>query len=690
MALLWLTGMTGSSQQPEFPAVLQEKFDRFVRSVPWEDVYLHTDKQEYIAGEMIWMKGYTVDRQSALPVTGRRLLRVEVLNAGNRPVAQTRMLLDGGSGPGSLRLPDTLSTGTYLLRAFTGATQDFLPDHCFMREIRISNALDLSCNREMTLAPTPVHPSYSTGRQNGYALRYATKTGRPVAEITLSGTLLSEQAVWLCIQSRGHIRHLSGHQASTGTTRVALPDGVLQPGVNQLTLFDVQGRPVAEIYVFLQEGRKEEGKIPETMQAGSREEIVLTAGNTGIELPDIFDYSISVAPQAVCVQQGLAAYLVAGSEFGYNPGIPDASGAGDTVELDLQSRWINWDVILSDRQSHNYRQVREESGFLSGRLLHGELPAPAGLFVLLCMPGKEAVFQAVRTDSLGDFRFILPPDEAIRDLVVLPDNVSSNPRIVFDTDPAVYPAWQAADTVWPQQMAARQSVNYQVQSIYRKPFAGDPTMPRYPLEHPRRFYGRPDIELRMADYIQLPVMEEVFNELLPDVSLKRKKEDVAVEIIRRDVGGLAVTEPCLMVDGVVVKDAALFTGIDPEAVEKIDVIRETYVSGDYRFPGIINVITKSGDFSVVSQPPYMSRIKYRVIDPVPAFPKPDYSNAETRATREPDYRNTLLWDPGHSAGQSGKPVTLTTSDNAGDYLLQLEGIMPDGRIVSLRRVIRVE
>ena len=39
---------------------------------------------------------------------------------------------------------------------------------------------------------------------------------------------------------------------------------------------------------------------------------------------------------------------------------------------------------------------------------------------------------------------------------------------------------------------------------------------------PLRFYGKPDIEIIMADYIKLPVMQEVFFELLPGVSLKRK------------------------------------------------------------------------------------------------------------------------------------------------------------------------
>ena len=38
---------------------------------------------------------------------------------------------------------------------------------------------------------------------------------------------------------------------------------------------------------------------------------------------------------------------------------------------------------------------------------------------------------------------------------------------------------------------------------------------------PKRFYGKPDIELIMKDYVKLPTMEEVFFELIPRITLKK-------------------------------------------------------------------------------------------------------------------------------------------------------------------------
>jgi hypothetical protein len=496
--------------------------------------------------------------------------------------------------------------------------------------------------------------------------------------------------VWLCIQSHGRILSLAGQDIDGDTTLVKIQQGVLQEGVNQITLFNAQGLPVAETHILIRPG-KEEGLTGDVIEAGFRQNVRISANELTQLLPGM-QYSISVAPVSASAPAGLKEYLVLGSEFGYRPDISVESLRGDTIELSLASGWINWEAILADRLPDNSWPSENESHFLEGRLFYGDRPAPAGQFVMFCIPGKEAQFQAVQTNNNGEFLFSLALDESVRDLIFLPDSISAQPRIAFESDfPALYPVWEEADTVWPRFTAARQSVNYQVHSIYRIPFAGDPLPPRIGPERVTRFYGKPDIELRMSDYILLPVMQEVFTELLPDVSLKKKKNEVEVEITRRDITGLVVTKPCMMVDGIVVKNPAVITDIDPETVEKIDVIKEGYVVGDYRFPGIVNVITKKGDFSAVSLPAWMSRMTYRVIDPVRTFPLPDYSIPEKRADRVPDYRNTLLWNPGLTPlSLPDNTIAFSTSDNPGDYLLRLDGIMPDGHVVSLVRRIHVK
>jgi len=72
--------------------------------------------------------------------------------------------------------------------------------------------------------------------------------------------------------------------------------------------------------------------------------------------------------------------------------------------------------------------------------------------------------------------------------------------------------------------------------------------------------------------------------------------------------------PCLMVDGVIIYNPDLNIDLDPELVDKIDVIKEKYFVGSYAFPGIVNVMTKKADFRAVPLQDYMTRINYPIAE----------------------------------------------------------------------------
>ena len=194
----------------------------------------------------------------------------------------------------------------------------------------------------------------------------------------------------------------------------------------------------------------------------------------------------------------------------------------------------------------------------------------------------------------------------------------------------------------------------------------------------------------MKDFIKLSSMEEVFFELIPHTSLKNINSVYDISFVDLLGEKLYDKAPVLMIDGVIVKNPSVIANLDPELVEKIDVVREKYIVYDYLFHGLLNLITKTGDFSCTPLPDYAIRLKYRVLDPIKAFISPDYSTVEMKNSRIPDYRNTLFWNPSVKPSKDGiVKVDFWTSDISSDYEINITGITTNGKTLSLRKIIKV-
>ena len=215
-------------------------------------------------------------------------------------------------------------------------------------------------------------------------------------------------------------------------------------------------------------------------------------------------------------------------------------------------------------------------------------------------PGKNAVFMYSSTDEEGNFSFPVHIDEKVNDFVIQPEIPTSNQFLSVESQfsdqysmPGI--SVDSVDIPHPSYISSW-GVNNQVRKIYGTSASGSPMTPVIPKPQQKRFYGKPDNELFMKDYILLPIMQEVFFELLPGVPLKKKKNGYEISM-NNPLNNLPYeVPPGMFVDGVFIQDASIIANIDPENVEKIDVVREKYFVGDYRFYGIVNIIYKSRRF----------------------------------------------------------------------------------------------
>jgi hypothetical protein len=131
------------AQENGYAAFLEKQFKEHAAANMHEKAFLHTDKENYMAGELMWFKLYLVDAATHMPSEVSKVAYVELLDAGNRPVLQAKLAVDKGWGSGSFFLPLTLETGQFRLRAYSSWMKNFSPDFYYEKSVPVINTLKL-------------------------------------------------------------------------------------------------------------------------------------------------------------------------------------------------------------------------------------------------------------------------------------------------------------------------------------------------------------------------------------------------------------------------------------------------------------------------------------------------------------------------------------------------------------------
>src|SRR5258708_7556165 len=144
--LLFFLSLTGKAQTQQAvpaeadPATLTKALDQYRLQHLQEKLFVHTDKELYLAGEICWFKLYDVDAGSHRPLDISKVAYLEWLDKNNKPVLQAKVGLRQGHGDGSLYLPLTLRSGNYKLRAYTNWMKNYGADWFFEKTIEVINA----------------------------------------------------------------------------------------------------------------------------------------------------------------------------------------------------------------------------------------------------------------------------------------------------------------------------------------------------------------------------------------------------------------------------------------------------------------------------------------------------------------------------------------------------------------------
>jgi len=141
LLMILLMGTQFAHAQKPIAKEIEEKFGAYRTQVLQEKIYVHVDRSFYYTGETMWFKVLAVDGTLHKPLDVSEVAYLEIVDQANHPVLQTKIELKAGAGYGSLFLPPSLSSGNYLVRAYTRWMRNFDPEFYFQQHVSILNTL---------------------------------------------------------------------------------------------------------------------------------------------------------------------------------------------------------------------------------------------------------------------------------------------------------------------------------------------------------------------------------------------------------------------------------------------------------------------------------------------------------------------------------------------------------------------
>jgi hypothetical protein len=208
---------------------------------------------------------------------------------------------------------------------------------------------------------------------------------------------------------------------------------------------------------------------------------------------------------------------------------------------------------------------------------------------------------------------------------------------------------------------------------------------RLPAIDSTAFYGKPDEEYFLDKYARFKVMEEVMREYVKGVLVRKRKDGfhffITAEPNTTDKPNRIVfnNEPLVLLDGLPVFDLNRIMAFDPHKIQKLDVITNRYYHGSFTYDGLVSYTTYKGD---LGQFPLDSRallMEYEGLQLQREFYAPTYATPQQKSSRLLDLRNLLYWSPDISTEKDGQcKQEFYTSDQAGKYLVVVQGISPNG------------
>ena len=339
-------------------------------------------------------------------------------------------------------------------------------------------------------------------------------------------------------------------------------------------------------------------------------------------------------------------------------------------------------AVASPEPAEGGRWIAECEGHIVSARIEGAAPSEAILTQLSCVGKEMNVFEGKKQGE-GLYRFYTYGVNDQQDIVLSALSNEGKPYRMQVVSPfaELLPA-HVPDLYCHYEDSAliARSVALQLENA----------MPRsvMPKELEKVIYGQlPSKTYNLDEYVRFNTVKECIIEFVMGAAMDKDGDRTVIKMLQEDSRDYNMFPVLVLIDGVAFYNHAEALAYNAHNVQYIHQYRGIYALGETLYGGILSLVTHRGTMPDMIINDDMQMLAYEFPQSRPMFEMPKYDEAEVKASRRPDFRHTMYWNP---SVEGKKSIDFYTSDLEGTYTARLQGILADGQKVDVAWTFEVK
>ncbi|UZR97244.1 hypothetical protein [Chondrinema litorale] len=498
----------------------------------------------------------------------------------------------------------------------------------------------------------------------------------------------------ILIHNNQQIKKLESLSLQNGNAALSITESELGTGINHITLFTTEGKPVAERLYFVFPEENPEIAVDMSQAAygtRSKAELSLTSSaekrsSLSIAIFQNDDLSNRQSPNIrswLYLLSDLKGHIE-NPQYYFGELTEEKKQAMDNLMLTQGWSRFAWEDILTP-QYKNIIVPELEGHIVEAYVTDKETGTPGNwVDCYLAFPGQNFQYYSTKSAANGYVIFNAKNVEGQRN-TILQGYTATDSTWKFDVlspyskdfSESIIPAFDI--DISKKDVIESRSIGMQTQNVYLETKINEfqqqfsDTLP---------FYGNPDQKYLLDDYTRFPTMEEVMREYVPRVLVRKNKGKYNFKVLDMLDEEFFNTEPLILLDGMPILNTNDVINFDPFKIKKLDVVTRRFIMDKVNFTGIVSYFTYNHDYTWQKPDDKAIVFTYDGMQLKREFYSPAYTSNDQKSGRIPDFRSLLYWNPDIVLKEGEKAnYSFYTSDKPGKYTGVIQGITNSGKPV---------